>query len=365
MSPILLDAYFEIRPLLPQRFRLAARRFLLNRSKRKAFQSWPIHEQAGLKPENWMGWPCGKKFAFVLTHDVESKKGLNRCLRLAETEMRLGYRSCFNFVPEGGYETPPSLRHSLTENGFEVGVHDLVHDGKLYRSRRSFKEYAQRINCYLQDWGAVGFRSGFMLHRLDWIGDLNVAYDGSSFDTDPFEPQSDGMNTIFPFWVSRSDGSGFVEMPYTLPQDSTLFLLLRESGIDIWQRKLDWIAQRGGLALLCVHPDYINFNGTKNSLEYGVHLYEEFLNTVATRYRNEAWFALPQDVAAHVRRSRFGHAEQESSASRQDIDYPADERYRRESAALCPVQVRNKQPNAVRGFQTSCGAPKCARRTPV
>jgi hypothetical protein len=27
----------------------------------------------------------------------------------------------------------------------------------------------------------------------------------STFDTDPFEPQPDGMGTIFPFWVPNQD----------------------------------------------------------------------------------------------------------------------------------------------------------------
>jgi hypothetical protein len=74
-------------------------------------------------------------------------------------------------------------------NGFEVGVHDLKHDGRLYWSRREFKQRAARINHYLAEWGAVGFRSAFMLRKLDWLHELGIGYDASSFDTDPFEPQ--------------------------------------------------------------------------------------------------------------------------------------------------------------------------------
>ena len=50
----------------------------------------------------------------------------------------------------------------------------------------AFAEKAERINEYLKNWGAVGFRSGFMLHNLDWLGDLNALYDASTFDTDVF-----------------------------------------------------------------------------------------------------------------------------------------------------------------------------------
>ena len=120
----------------------------------------------------------------------------------------------------------------------------------------------------------------------------------STFDTDPFEPQPDGVQTIFPFWVSRKIRQyGYVEMPYTLPQDSTLFLLLKENSIDIWKRKLDWVAQNGGLALVIVHPDYISFNGQKQVGEYSLQLYRDLLEYVANRYADQCWFALPKEVA--------------------------------------------------------------------
>src|SRR5262249_50640883 len=148
-------------------------------------------------------WPDNKKFALVLTHDVEGNGGVANCPALMELEAKLGFRSSYNFIPEGDYRVSKQLRQQLVANGFEVGVHDLHHDGKLYSSRIGFAQKAQRINEYLQEWGAVGFRSGFMLHNLDWLGDLNALYDASTFDTDPFEPQPDGVGTIFPFWVNR------------------------------------------------------------------------------------------------------------------------------------------------------------------
>ena len=42
-----------------------------------------------------------------------------------------------------------------------------------------------------------------MLRNLDWLHDLDVQYDASTFDTDPFEPQPDGRHTMFPFRVPR------------------------------------------------------------------------------------------------------------------------------------------------------------------
>jgi glycosyltransferase involved in cell wall biosynthesis len=270
-------------------------------------------------PENWPGWPGGKKFALVLTHDVESKVGLKKCQSLMHLEMELGFRSSFNFVPEGDYRVPAALREELTAQGFEVGIHDLKHDGHLFASYRGFKRRAVRINSYAREWGASGFRSGFMLRNLDWLHDLDLQYDASTFDTDPFEPQPDGGHTIFPFWVPRPNGGsingqrstsdsssqGYVELPYTLPQDSTLFVVLRETTPEIWMRKLDWIAQHGGMVLVDVHPDYMSFNGSRQTRsEYPVALYREFLTYVKTRYAGQYWHALPKEVASHVREIR-------------------------------------------------------------
>ncbi len=127
---------------------------------------------------------------------------------------------------------------------------------------------------------------------------LEILYDASTFDTDPFEPQPDGVNTIFPFWVPGVAGRGYVELPYTLPQDSTLFLLLKESSPEIWKRKLDWIVESGGMALVNVHPDYLNFDeSTKSIRTFPYTYYQEFLEYIQEKYANLYWHALPRDVA--------------------------------------------------------------------
>ena len=296
--------YFGLKPFVPLPLRIAARRRVIARLRPKVAGQWPVMPGSEHPPEGWPGWPDGKQFAFVLTHDVESEIGLQRVRALAEFEMEHGFRSSFNFIPDGEYQVPPQLRQWLVENGFEVGVHDLHHDGKLYWNREEFRRSAERINQFLKDWNAVGFRSGFMLNKLDWMHDLKVTYDASTFDTDPFEPQPEGMHTIFPFWLPRPPGSagancqeGYVELPYTLPQDSTLFLLMREKSPDVWLKKLDWVAARGGMAAVIVHPDYVCFPGeaaTKRS--FPLELYGQLLKH-ARQYEGKFWHALPREVA--------------------------------------------------------------------
>jgi len=233
-----------------------------------------------------------------LTHDVESAKGQDKCDELMRLEEEMGVRSSFGFVAEE-YELAPEIRHRLTDRGFEVNVHGLRHDGKLYKSKKSFQTQALRINRYLKEWGAAGFRSPSMYRNLEWIHDLQIEYDASSFDTDPFEPQPDGMRTIFPLFMgTNSHCGGYVELPYTLPQDFTLFVLMRQKNIDIWMQKLDWIAKNGGMALVITHPDYMNFSGKNLGIdEYPAAYYKEFLEQIKTRYEGQYWHVLPREIA--------------------------------------------------------------------
>ncbi len=95
--------YYSAKPYVPWRLRMALRRAWARRIRKRSGDIWPINEAAGRKPDGWPGWPGGKQFALVLTHDVESEIGLSRVKPLAELEMSLGFRSCFNFIPEGPY----------------------------------------------------------------------------------------------------------------------------------------------------------------------------------------------------------------------------------------------------------------------
>lgn len=298
---LLNRGYYFLKPVIPTRLRVFLRRVRADRRRKKYADVWPINPAAGVKPPGWPGWPDDKRFALVLTHDVEFTKGFNRIEPLMELERQRGFRSSFNLIPERDYRVSNSLVNRINDAGFEVGVHGLKHDGKLYSSKREFAARAARIREYMHDWNASGFRSPLMQHNLAWQHLLGAEYDSSTFDTDPFEPEPDGAETIFPFWVPGPDGSGFVELPYTLIQDFNLFVVLREQNIDIWKKKLDWIASRGGMALLNTHPDYMAFNGTPDREEFPVSYYAEFLDYVREKYEGQYWHALPREVSGFYR----------------------------------------------------------------
>ncbi len=290
--------FYILKPVIPRSIQIFLRRKLVERQKEKYKNVWPILEKAGEKPDGWPGWADNKKFAVILTHDVESKSGQDKCIKLMELEKKLGFCSSFNFVPER-YNVLESLRNKLTSNGFEVGVHGLNHDGKLFSNENVFTERAKKINHYLKEWNSVGFRAPAMHHNLEWIHKLDIEYDLSTFDTDPFEPQSDGVGTIFPFIVERKNKSdGYVELPYTLVQDFTLFILMQEKDINIWKEKIDWIVEKGGMVLINVHPDYLNFEDKQQSREeFSVNLYIDLLKYIKEKYSNEYWHVLPKKIA--------------------------------------------------------------------
>lgn len=294
----LIHTYYFIKPFIP-RFLQISMRHKLAVYKRNLFHDvWPIDERSGGLPSLWNGWPLKKQFALLLTHDVEKAAGFDKVSTLVQLEKQLGFRSAFYFVPER-YNIAGENLLALNKDGFEVGVHGLKHDGKLFKDYKTFAERAKKINIYLNKWNARGFRAPCMHHNLEWMHALNIEYDASTFDTDPFEPQPDGVGTIFPFIVKEnSTQHQYVELPYTLPQDCTLFVILKEKNIDIWKQKLNWIVEKGGMALIDTHPDYMNFDAAKfKSDEYPADYYFDFLQYILRNFKDQYWHVLPKDCA--------------------------------------------------------------------
>jgi len=297
--------YYALRPLLPDRVRLLLHRLSGAQHNGDSLLCWPIDDRyvrflhATLEavqsqhpetlPEPF--WPDGAQWAFVLTHDVETAAGQSFARRLADVDERYGFRASFNFVPES-YPVDQQLIADLRERGFEIGVHGLKHDGRLYSSRVEFERRAERINGYLRRWEAVGFRAPFTHRHPEWMQSLEIEYDSSFFDTDPYETIPGGTMSIWPFFCGR-----FVELPYTLAQDSTLFSTLGQRTPKIWLDKVEFIAQWGGMALVNVHPDYVRHPRR-------LAVYQSFLRHMADRRRRAEeegttpyWHTLPREVA--------------------------------------------------------------------
>jgi peptidoglycan/xylan/chitin deacetylase (PgdA/CDA1 family) len=303
-----LRTYYALKSLIPRRLQILLRRRRA-RSVQSSFPLWPIEEKLeNLKrnifkssmrtsdeiPFIWF-WPHGKNFAFVITHDVETQKGFGKIERVCEIERKYGLRSSWNFVPER-YFVDSRLLESLVNDGFEIGIHGLKHDGKLFNSRRLLDERMKEIKKYAIDLDAVGFRSPATHRNPDWMMNLPFEYDSSFPDTDPYEPQPGGCLSVFPFFIGN-----LVELPITLAQDHTLFEILGYQDISIWKQKIDWIEKMNGLALVIIHPDYIRAGrGRGEEGRYPIEYYEQLLQYVKSRCNY--WHVLPRNVARWWRR---------------------------------------------------------------
>ena len=85
------DIYYTCRPLIPRAMQICLRRLVARRKREKVADSWPILPRAGMPPSGWQGWPEGKRFALILTHDVETQKGHDRCRALMDLDEELGF----------------------------------------------------------------------------------------------------------------------------------------------------------------------------------------------------------------------------------------------------------------------------------
>ena len=282
-------AYYHVRALVPLRMRQ-----LLQRCRPvEAHERWWLPEEFFAQLTDALvgnagtpivhPWPDGADWGFVLTHDVETADGLARAPLVADIEQELGFRSSWNVVPYK-YPLDHGLLDDLRHRGFEIGVHGYNHDGTLFLSRSTFEQRVPGINEALQSLGAVGFRAPMVHRNLAWLQMLDIEYDASCFDVDPYQAMPGGVGCIWPLVAGR-----FVELPYTLPQDHTVLIALGQDDDAIWRQKLDYLAERGGMALMLTHPDYLD---SPRRLD----LYREFLQYA--REKSGAWHALPCEVAA-------------------------------------------------------------------
>ncbi|HEY2479046.1 MAG TPA: hypothetical protein VGI17_09980 [Solirubrobacterales bacterium] len=300
-----MRAYYGAKPLMPRSMQLALRRRYAKRQARVEFPRWPIEpilverQAAALRAElersgadaipTIAPWPEGHQSAAILTHDVEGPAGVARVRQIMELEKRHGLRSSWNFVGDW-YLIEDGLFDHIRAEGFEIGLHGIKHDCKLFESRANFEAELPEIHRRLADWEAVGFRAPATHRNPLWQEELGAAYDSSFPDTDPFEPLAGGCCSILPFFLGD-----MVELPITLVQDHTLWEILRQDTIDLWTQKSDWLAAKGGLINPIIHPDYLDTPAR-------LRMYEEFLEYLASQ--TTCWHPLPMEVAAWWRERR-------------------------------------------------------------
>jgi len=294
-------AYYTLRPIAP----VAVRKHLQRRSLRdwdkREFPRWPVDTSVesaletalrldmtaqGLKevPFIWF-WPDGAQACAVMTHDVETAAGRDFCLRLMDIDDSCGIKSSFQVVPERRYDVPESYLQSIRTRGFEVNVHDLNHDGRLFKHYKQFRRRAAEIEKYRQKFGARGFRSGILYRNIDWFDLMHFEYDMSIPNVAHLDPQRGGCCTTFPYFIGN-----ILEIPVTMVQDYSLFNILRSYSLDLWQKQMDLIRRKYGVMSFIVHPDYI-----VNAREQGI--YRSLLSSLAELRKHAGlWVPLPGEL---------------------------------------------------------------------
>jgi hypothetical protein len=300
---MLRSCYYLLRPLMPVGFRKHLQRFYFKGWQHIPFPEWPVdctvellHERLltlALKatrgtpiPFIWF-WPKGAPSCTIVTHDVETSLGISLCHDLMDLNDSFSIKTSFQLVPEERYVVDDALLAGIRSRGFEVNVHDLNHDGRLYRDKAEFLRRAELINQYIRRFGAEGFRSAIMYRNLDWYQAFDVKYDMSVPNVSHLEPQQGGCCTVMPFFVGN-----IVELPVTMTQDYTLFHILEQYSTEVWFEQSRRIRQKNGLLSVIVHPDYIHS-------DKAVQVYKDLLAHITDlRSAGQTWIALPKEVAA-------------------------------------------------------------------
>ena len=307
-----LDAFYAIKRTIPRPIQLAGRRLLARWQRGVRFPTWPYDDSmvslirfyanclllannANELAFRWF-WPRDYHAALILTHDVESAEGLRLAIEIANLEEARGLRSSFNIVGNW-YRVDHGILRELRDRGFELGVHGIHHDRSMFSSRRSFDEQRLKVAAWADKIGAVGFRSPATHRVFQWLGELPVEYDCTIPHSDPYEPIPGGACTPWPFFIDH-----VVELPYTLPQDHTLFTVLNERTITTWERQVNCLEENFGLIQCVTHPDP-GYLGDLRKRGYYIELLDYMLD------RNGVWKALPREVALWWRERDTGISE--------------------------------------------------------
>jgi hypothetical protein len=295
------SAYYAARPAMPVAVRRHLQRYSLRDWDKKPFPRWPVDTSVesilettlrlNLKAQGinelpfiWF-WPDGAQACAVMTHDVEAPAGRDFCGRLMDLDDSYGIKSSFQVVPESRYEVSKAYLESIRCRGFEVNVHDFNHDGHLFSDYEEFKRRALEIEKYRHRFAAQGFRAGVLYRNTEWFDLLHFEYDMSVPNVAHLDPQHGGCCTTFPYFIRD-----ILEIPVTMTQDYSLFHILRNYSMDLWEVQIAAIRKKHGVMNFIVHPDYI-----RNEPEQKV--YRSLLARLAELRRTAGiWTPLPREL---------------------------------------------------------------------
>ncbi len=298
---MLSKPYYFIRPFLPVGVRRHLQKVYLRDWDKLPFPRWPVDcsvdnlmehvllrilQATGIKkiPFIWF-WPDGHKGCALMTHDVETEIGRDFCRMLMDIDDSFGIKASFQIVPEERYDVTAEFLNAIRVRHHELAIHDLNHDGHLYKSREQFVERAVKINAYGRSFKTEGFRAAVLYRKQVWYDELKFAYDMSVPNVAHLDPQRGGCCTVMPYFIGD-----ILEIPVTTIQDYTLFNILNDFSTRIWRQQTDIITAKFGLMSFIVHPDYVIERRERA-------IYEELLqHLVDLREKKAIWVTTPSEV---------------------------------------------------------------------
>lgn len=300
-SRLVREAYYSIRKFLPVPIRRQFQKAYLRGWKSLRFPRWPIDfsvdnlhremlklamQAEGIDhiPFIWF-WPEGKSGCVLMTHDVETVAGRDFTATLMDLDDEYGIKGAFQVIPEERYAISEEYVRQIQDRGFEFNIHDLNHDGNLYRKQEEFIQRVKKINQYGRQYNAQGFRAGAMYRNQEWYSALEFSYDMSVPNVAHLEPKRGGCCTVFPYFVGQ-----IVEFPLTTAQDYSVFHILDHSTIKLWRTQLHLLRQYNGLMSILCHPDYLMESRTRNLFECLLQYLRQMID------RDNVWAALPREL---------------------------------------------------------------------
>jgi peptidoglycan/xylan/chitin deacetylase (PgdA/CDA1 family) len=242
-------------------------------------------------------WPHEKRWAFAVSHDVDTRRGFARIMEVARLEAGYGVKSCW-YVVGNAYPLDLAVLDELHRQGNEIGLHGDRHDNRI--AYLEPKVIARRLGAcagLVERYRMVGFRSPSLLETEALRATLRRSFQYASqtpdTEVDSLIAPRRGCSTCFPF-VKQ----GLLEIPITLPLEDKLLMADydEERILALWRKKVSWIRRVGGLAHLVLHNE-------PHLLRRSLKAYEAILRDVAQD--ESVWRATPGEIAHIWRETRL------------------------------------------------------------
>jgi len=249
-------------------------------------------------------WPNGKRFAVVVSHDVDTDYVYHRRAvldHLRAINESAGMRAAWLVV--GKYaEAGRAALDDLHAGGHEIGFHDVEHDHRLaFLPLPRIRDRMAQSAVLRERYGATGFRSPNFLRTpalfraLDGAFEYDMSMHDVAMSTASFAGRIEGCRTCLPFFVRGTD---VLEIPTTVPDDVQFEirgLTDVNAMLDQQWRSIQRIKLHGGLANVTIHAEPPPLTQPR-----AIAVFQKLLSRLAAD--PDAWLTTPHALNRHWRR---------------------------------------------------------------